>query len=80
MLDHFGILAPYYERVIPVPDVTRLVQLLNLPTGCAFHPRCPYAFDRCRVEVPQVQEPRTGCRVACHLYPEHSSLPPVPVG
>jgi oligopeptide/dipeptide ABC transporter ATP-binding protein len=55
-------------------------ELLNLPPGCAFAPRCPYAFERCRVEVPAVQTPRPGCRVACHLYPEHSSLPPVPVG
>jgi len=33
MLDHFGILAPIYERVIPVPDVSRLVQLLDLPAA-----------------------------------------------
>jgi peptide/nickel transport system ATP-binding protein len=55
-------------------------ELLNLPPGCAFAPRCPYAFDRCRVEVPEVQEPRPGCRVACHLYPEHKRLPPAPAG
>ena len=38
-------------------------ELLNLPTGCAFHPRCPYAFDRCRVEVPSVQTPRPPSQV-----------------
>ncbi|MDQ2727282.1 MAG: ABC transporter ATP-binding protein [Actinomycetota bacterium] len=26
--------------------------LINLPTGCPFHPRCPYVFDRCRSETP----------------------------
>jgi peptide/nickel transport system ATP-binding protein len=26
--------------------------MINVPAGCAFHPRCPYVFDRCRVEVP----------------------------
>jgi peptide/nickel transport system ATP-binding protein len=26
--------------------------MINVPSGCAFHPRCPYVFDRCRVEVP----------------------------
>jgi oligopeptide/dipeptide ABC transporter ATP-binding protein len=26
--------------------------LINLPTGCPFHPRCPYVFDRCRQETP----------------------------
>ena len=25
---------------------------LNMPAGCAFHPRCPFAIDRCRVEAP----------------------------
>jgi peptide/nickel transport system ATP-binding protein len=53
-------------------------ELLNLPPGCAFAPRCPYAFDRCRSEIPEIQTPRTGRRVACHLYPEHPGLPPVP--
>jgi peptide/nickel transport system ATP-binding protein len=36
------------------------------PPGCAFHPRCPSAFDRCRVEVPAAL-PCAGQRiVACH--------------
>jgi peptide/nickel transport system ATP-binding protein len=43
--------------------------LLATPTGCAFHPRCPLAFDRCRVERPQLValggEP--GHDAACHL-------------
>lgn len=54
-------------------------QLLNLPKGCPFAPRCPFAFDRCREETPQVQSPDPGRQVACHLYPTHSSLPPLPV-
>lgn len=33
MLDHFGLLAPFYEKVIPPPDVSRLRHLLNLPTA-----------------------------------------------
>jgi demethylmenaquinone methyltransferase/2-methoxy-6-polyprenyl-1,4-benzoquinol methylase len=33
MLDHFGVLAPIYERVIPVPDASRLIQLLDLPAA-----------------------------------------------
>ena len=32
MIDHFGFLAPFYERVIPPPDVERLQGLLQLPT------------------------------------------------
>lgn len=33
MLDHFGLLAPFYEKVIPPPDVSRLSDLLKLPTA-----------------------------------------------
>jgi len=34
------------------------------PAGCPFHPRCPLAFDRCRVEEPKL-EPKQGRDVAC---------------
>jgi peptide/nickel transport system ATP-binding protein len=54
-------------------------QLLNLPVGCPFAPRCPFAFDRCREETPEVQVFGQDRQVACHLYPTHSSLPPLPV-
>jgi peptide/nickel transport system ATP-binding protein len=42
--------------------------LLDLPPGCRFHPRCPYAFDRCRKEEPQLQRMDDGSSVACHLF------------
>lgn len=38
------------------------------PAGCRFHPRCPYAFDRCRAESPPLVEIRDGRRVACWLH------------
>lgn len=54
--------------------------LLNLPPGCAFAPRCPYAFERCRLETPLLQSVATAQLAACHLYPEHAVLPPLPAG
>jgi peptide/nickel transport system ATP-binding protein len=42
--------------------------LLNLPPGCSFAPRCPYAFERCSVETPELQNLGAEHRVACHLY------------
>jgi oligopeptide transport system ATP-binding protein len=47
---------------------------LNPPSGCAFHPRCPQAFDRCKLEIPRL-EPRglEGRQSACHLI-EPSNL------
>lgn len=39
--------------------------LSRLPGGCSFHPRCDYAFDRCRVEIPQLEEVSPGHMRAC---------------
>ncbi len=41
--------------------------LQALPPGCAFQDRCTHAFDRCRVEVPPLQETAPGRAKACHL-------------
>jgi peptide/nickel transport system ATP-binding protein len=45
--------------------------LINVPSGCAFHPRCPYieipGRDRCSGEVPQLLESETGHLVRCHI-------------
>ncbi len=40
----------------------------NRPSGCAFHPRCPSALPRCRVEQPAVSQPNATRSVACHLH------------
>jgi oligopeptide/dipeptide ABC transporter ATP-binding protein len=41
---------------------------INPPTGCHFHPRCPFAMDICRREYPALRVTETGSQVACHLY------------
>ncbi len=40
---------------------------INPPRGCHFHPRCPHAHDRCRVEVPALKQVAPGRLSACHL-------------
>ncbi len=40
---------------------------LNPPSGCHFHPRCPHATERCKVEVPKLREIAPGHFSACHL-------------
>ncbi|HZH07662.1 MAG TPA: oligopeptide/dipeptide ABC transporter ATP-binding protein [Lautropia sp.] len=62
---------------VPVPDPgirrNRVILLgdvpspINPPTGCRFHTRCPYAWDRCRTEEPVLKEVRPGHLAACHL-------------
>lgn len=71
---------PYTEALIaaaPVPDPTHrglearlegeVPSPVNPPTGCAFHPRCPLAVDRCRIEVPMLNPMPDGRLVACHV-------------
>ncbi len=71
---------PYTEALlsaVPVPDPTiqrgRVILLGDVPSpihpppGCRFHTRCPYAWDRCRVEEPALKEVRPGHFAACHL-------------
>jgi len=43
---------------------------LDPPPGCAFHPRCPYANERCRREVPTLAPSGDGAVVACHAVEE----------
>ena len=42
----------------------------NLPQGCKFHPRCPYATDRCKAEEPVVRELSVGHLCRCHRSEE----------
>ncbi len=44
--------------------------LIALPSGCAFHPRCPYASERCRKEQPPLQVVEAGRQVACWHWEE----------
>jgi peptide/nickel transport system ATP-binding protein len=58
-------LAGDTDRLVQIPG--SMPRLSAIPPGCSFHPRCPYAFDRCRVDRPEPIQ-RDGHRVACHLY------------
>ncbi len=47
--------------------------LINLPTGCTFHPRCPFVFERCHMVVPHLiplldEMTKKERFVSCHLY------------
>jgi len=50
------------KEVLLMGDVPSPV---NIPPGCRFHPRCPYATDRCKKEEPPLYEEK-GHLVACH--------------
>ncbi len=55
------------KRRVYVPIRGEIPSPLAPPPGCHFHPRCPHAFARCRVEVPLLREIAPGRVSACHL-------------
>lgn len=74
---------PYTRALIaasPIPDPelerkeARILQgeigsNVNPPEGCRFHPRCPYATERCRMEEPKLEQ-NGNRKVACHFAKE----------
>ncbi|WP_457028138.1 ABC transporter ATP-binding protein [Kitasatospora sp. P5_F3] len=59
---------PLQDRLIPVKGTPP--SLINVPSGCAFHPRCPYAGltgGRSDTDVPTLAEAGPGHHAACHL-------------
>ena len=53
------------ERLLQIDGA--MPRLNAIPTGCAFNPRCPQVFDRCRVERPELMDAGT-TRAACWLH------------
>ncbi len=71
---------PYTEALlsaVPIPDPTvrrkkailqgDVPSPIKPPPGCRFHTRCPYAEERCKIEVPRLKEYSPGHMVSCHL-------------
>jgi peptide/nickel transport system ATP-binding protein len=48
---------------------------IDLPPGCSFAGRCPFAVDRCRQEPPKLRHLPSGRRVACHLVDDQEHAP-----
>jgi peptide/nickel transport system ATP-binding protein len=58
---------PQFRRLEPIPK-DEIPDAINPPSGCRFHPRCPYAMKRCPEEEPQLRKHGSGHFVACWLY------------
>ena len=74
---------PYTKALmaaIPKPDPTQRSSMeaihgeipsnVNVPSGCKFHPRCPYAKDICKTQEPAAKEIKPGHVVLCHFSGE----------
>jgi peptide/nickel transport system ATP-binding protein len=72
---------PYTRMLLDsIPDLTNIgakrsqvagevPSPINPPSGCTFHPRCPFATDRCKTEIPK-SSTIAGSNVACHAVEE----------
>jgi oligopeptide transport system ATP-binding protein len=84
-------LHPYTQALlsaIPIPDPTveqrrkRIILTgdipspVNPPSGCRFHTRCPVAFERCKLEVPENKFYAPTHQAACHWVEEHGGKAP----
>ncbi|HEX8164995.1 MAG TPA: ABC transporter ATP-binding protein [Beijerinckiaceae bacterium] len=58
-------LAQEADRLTQIPGA--MPRLSAIPPGCPFNPRCPHAWERCRVDRPEPIQ-RDAHKVACHLY------------
>jgi peptide/nickel transport system ATP-binding protein len=65
LLKSIPLLTAQEERLHPIKGLPP--SLITLPTGCPFNPRCPYVFDRCRAETPQLLPVDGHHAAACHL-------------
>lgn len=81
-----GPLHPYTRALFSsIPDVRMKKERVTLqgevpspihpPGGCAFHPRCPLAVDKCRVTAPELRRVAPGHEVSCHIYEEANDTP-----
>lgn len=83
-------LHPYTQALlaaVPKPDPNKrgprailqgdVPSPVNPPSGCPFHPRCPYRFEPCDRVIPRLKKHDEGHYVACHLYdPEYNATAP----
>ena len=65
-----------------LPIIGEVPHGLDIPSGCAFHPRCPYVQPTCRTLTPALATVAAQRQVACHLYTDATSAdtwpPPLP--
>ena len=73
------------SRRSPIPDPEQAVALdlqegeppspVDPPSGCHFHPRCPFVMEQCKVTAPVLRQVAPGRRVACHLFSPSRTMP-----
>lgn len=58
------------DKIKSIPISGEIPSASNIPTGCRFHPRCPYAKEICSQKAPLLEETSPNHFVECHLWKE----------
>ncbi len=66
LLEAIPLLSKERKTLKHIPGT--IPNLINPPSGCRFHPRCPEAMKICRIEKPKLTEIEPSHLIACHLY------------
>ena len=70
-----GSIPSLHQRVEMLTQIEgAMPRLTEIPAGCAFNPRCPHAFDRCKKERPDLLD-TDPTKAACWLYSDESGTP-----
>jgi len=69
LLEAVPVPDPRHRRTEPMP-AGEIPSAINPPSGCHFHPRCPFARKNCSVDEPLLRELRPGHSIACHYAEE----------
>jgi oligopeptide/dipeptide ABC transporter ATP-binding protein len=67
LLDAFPIPDPSKRTLLKTQIAGEPPSAIDRPSGCVFHPRCPWAQDKCKVEEPRLEVFREGQLCACHF-------------
>ncbi|MCD6370800.1 MAG: ABC transporter ATP-binding protein [Thermoplasmata archaeon] len=72
LLSSVPVLTKEEEELKPkgIKSIGEIGSPIHPPSGCRFHPRCPYAKEICKKKEPRLIEVEPGHFVACHLYAE----------
>ncbi|MGC8689573.1 MAG: ABC transporter ATP-binding protein [Thermoplasmata archaeon] len=70
LLSSIPVITEEEEKIKPkkIPNIGEISGALNIPSGCSFHPRCPFVMDVCRSRDSELVEVSQGHLCSCHLY------------
>ena len=73
LLSSIPVITNEEEKLKPqkMENIGEIAGALHIPSGCSFHPRCPFRIEGCETVDPPLNEVNPGHLSSCHLYPSN---------